>query len=72
MIVAAIPINSAPTVVATTIRHRSKMPATHLAKVRWSLAASCSAMRTPRYLFSAIAIATKLAASCAIVPRVAR
>jgi len=54
------------------ILHLSRTPASHLVNVRWSLAMACSAGCTLAYCLRAIAMATKLAASCAIVPSVAR
>lgn len=61
----------ATTVTAAISLQRSRTPASHLVNVRWSLANDCSAVGIQLYLRRAIAIATKLAATCAIDPIVA-
>lgn len=60
------------TVIPAMSLHLSRTPASHLVNVRWSLASACSADCTEVYRLRAIAIATKLVASCAIVASVAR
>ena len=59
------------TVIVATILQRIRTPASHLVKVRWSLANDWSALCIRSYRRSAIAMATKLAATCAMDPIVA-
>ena len=63
----------ANTPIHAIIRHRAMTPANHVENVRYSFGGvPATAGNLPLYRLSAIAIATKLVASCAIVPSVAR